>query len=582
MNRILLAVTGALALAASLPSLDQGASASARKRGTIFKEEVDGLVDRLAARGRAAGDRCLGGDSVLATAMALTAMGHCHRYYHVSDGPVVRPSIDFLFRSRQADGSFGAGDEAAPATAWVAEALSILHPDGYRAEVDQALGWLARHGHTRQPFQAAVTAVLAEVRADRFPQDVGKPAAAAAQAQAPDAAPLQAAELLVRLVACQVANRHLDQQQDAPQATFSKAQQKAFDWLLGQQSEGVFSVKMGPKTFPDPGFTALGLSALQTKPQGLRTEAEQKVIEQGLRWLLAQQNKDGSFGQANTNYVTCAVVMALARWTDPAVKPALMKAQAYVLAIQNTEQNGYQRGDRDYGSIGYGGDQRGDVSNLQFALEALRLTDLPQDHEAFAKAIVFLQRTQNLKSVNDFSGKVPDDEGKLMQVTSGDDGGSAYYPGNSPAGYIDLPDGTRIPRSYGSMTYAMLKSYTMAGLKGDDPRIQAAVRWIQGNWNLAENPGADPALGEKARYQGLYYYYMVLAQALAAAGIDQLTVPGAEAKDVTVQWRSALREHLEAQQKPDGSWKNDRNDRWFEGMDVLCTCYAMLALERCR
>ena len=134
----------------------------------------------------------------------------------------------------------------------------------------------------------------------------------------------------------------------------------------------------------------------------------------------------------------------------------------------------------------------GDISNLQFAIEALRASGLEQDHEAFAKALVFLQRSQNLRAVNDFSGRVRD-EGEWIEVTPGDDGGSAYYPGNSPAGYVELPDGKKIPRSYGSMTYALLKSYTLAGVKGDDPRVQAAVKWIQDNWTLAVNPGSDPA-----------------------------------------------------------------------------------------
>src|SRR5690606_799169 len=132
----------------------------------------------------------------------------------------------------------------------------------------------------------------------------------------------------------------------------------------------------------------------------------------------------------------------------------------------------------------------GDLSNLHFSLEALRATGLPPDHDAFQKALVFLQRTQNLKSVNDFSGKVPDPdrEGVVLDAVSGDDGGAAYYPGNSAAGYIVQPDGKTIPRSYGSMTYALLKSYTLAGVPGDDPRVQAAVQWIQDNWTLAVNP----------------------------------------------------------------------------------------------
>ena len=34
-------------------------------------------------------------------------------------------------------------------------------------------------------------------------------------------------------------------------------------------------------------------------------------------------------------------------------------------------------------------------------------------------------------------------------------------------------------------------------------------------------------------------------------------------------------------QAKDGSWRNEKNSRWMESSDLLCTFYAMLALERC-
>jgi squalene-hopene/tetraprenyl-beta-curcumene cyclase len=148
-----------------------------------------------------------------------------------------------------------------------------------------------------------------------------------------------------------------------------------------------------------------------------------------------------------------------------------------------------------------------------------------------------------------------------------------------------LPNGKSVPRSYGSMTYALLKSYTLAGVQGDDPRVQAAIDWIRRNWTLAVNPGADPALGPKVQYQGLFYYYMVLAQALDAAKagtIDTVVVTDGKETIVPVDWRQALRSHLESIQRPDGTWRNGENSRWMEGLELLCTCYAMAALERCQ
>jgi squalene-hopene/tetraprenyl-beta-curcumene cyclase len=571
----------------------------ARKSGTIFKEDVDRLVDLLTDYTRAQKAPALGGDSTLATAKILAAMARCHRrYYWPGDVPAVTQSVDFLIRQRKQDGSFG----DAEATAWVVDALSLLplEADKFAEEVAQARKFLDQHKPEVPTFAHQVGGVLDKVRADVFPVHLGKEAAGKVKAWVASTDGLaygEAADALVQLVACQVANKALDKAAAGPKAdgaaaaaAFTPAQQKAFAWLLSQQKHGVFSVKMGDQTFPDPAFTGFGLFAMQTKPKELRTAEEQAVIDEGLRWLLAGQNDDGTFGQQVQNYTTCVVVGAIVKAGDPAAKPALDKAQKAILGFQNIEGGGYQRGDRDYGSIGYGSSQRGDLSNLQFAVEALRNTGLPENHEAFQKALVFLQRTQNLKATNDFKGKVPDPdrEGVVLDATSGDDGGAGYYPGNSNAGYIVNPDGTSVPRSYGSMTYALLKAYTLAGVQGDDPRVQAAVRWIQANWNLAINPGIDVKipLTDKVHYQGLFYYYMLLAQALDRAKVTtvQVTKKDDKGADVVeaIDWRKALRAQIESMQQPDGTWVNAKNDRWMEGNQLLCTCYAMTALELCK
>jgi hypothetical protein len=585
------------------------AAAAARKKGTIYKDEVDTLIDVLTDQARA-NNQALGGDSALATAKILTAMAKCHRrYYHPGDVPTVTRSVDFLIRQRKQDGSFG----DAAATAWAIEALTRLPLEPmFTEEVAQARAWLGKQGGEQPGFDAGVSAVLDQVRADVFPQQLGSEAGDKVKAwfaQPAGLVHLEAADALVQLVACQVANKKLDKAQDPGSgAAWSPAQQKATAWVLGQLQNGVYSIKMGDKSMQDPAFTGFAMLALQTKPKAQRTAEEQAAIDQGIRWLLAGQNADGTFGQQVPNYTTCVVVGALHRWGNPEAQPALAKAQKAILGFQNVEATGYQRSDRDYGSIGYGNAQRGDLSNLHFSLQALRETGLPSNHEAMQKALVFLQRTQNLEGVNDFAGKVPDPdrEGVVLDATSGDDGGASYYPGNSAAGYIVRPDGKAVPRSYGSMTYALLKSYTLAGVSGDDPRVQAAVKWIQDNWTLAVNPGSDPALGEKVKYQGLYYYYMVLAQALDAAKVATVKVPrkdgaGAAKPDATkpdatkpdaakpaavqveeIDWRKALRAHLESVQQADGTWVNAKNGRWYEDMSFLCTCYALTALELCK
>ena len=95
-------------------------------------------------------------------------------------------------------------------------------------------------------------------------------------------------------------------------------------------------------------------------------------------------------------------------------------------------------------------------------------------------------------------------------------------------------------------------------------------------------------MGEKVKYAGLFYYYMALAQALDASGIDTVQVPDPDLvtsglePTKPVNWRAALRDHLASLQQPDGTWINGKNGRWMENLPLLCTCYAMAALERCK
>ena len=81
----------------------------------------------------------------------------------------------------------------------------------------------------------------------------------------------------------------------------------------------------------------------------------------------------------------------------------------------------------------------------------------------------------------------------------------------------------------------------------------------------------------------------VLAQALDAAGVERVMVEGESdgnqagvAPMEAVDWRAALRDHLASIQQPDGTWINGKNGRWMENLPLLCTCYAMAALEHCR
>ncbi|MFQ6115710.1 MAG: prenyltransferase/squalene oxidase repeat-containing protein, partial [bacterium] len=176
----------------------------------------------------------------------------------------------------------------------------------------------------------------------------------------------------------------------------------------------------------------------------------------------------------------------------------------------------------------------------------------PEDSKVWDKAIKFLQRCQNNSETNDLSST----------ALVGNDGGFIYYPGNSKAGN----DEEGIPRSYSGMTYAGLLSFIYANVDKHDPRVQAAVKWIQNHYTVDENYG----LG----MQGLYYNYHVMSKALAAYG-EPIII---DAKGIEHNWYKELAQKLISLQKPEGFWVNEES-RWMEADPVVVTAYAILALE---
>ena len=358
--------------------------------------------------------------------------------------------------------------------------------------------------------------------------------------------------------------------------------QRGIDFLLQNQEDGVFFMSVPGrggeirKMF-DPGLTGLCLAALQSKPAADRTDAERAVIQSGLAWLVGQQAEDGSFGRRTLVYSTSAAVFGLSRAEGDAYAEPLARARKWLLGIQNIEGRSYSSDDLDYGSFGYGNSERGDLSNTSFAIQAIREAGGAEDEEGLVKALSFLQKLQNRRATNDVELEAKDEKtGEVYKVIAGNDGGATYYPGASPAGFDQAGDGIRHPRSYGSMTYALLKTYTLCGVGADDDRVRAAAQWIQSHWTVEVNPGSHPELGEKARYQGLFYYYMVMAQALDLMGVDEV-----QDGDRAVDWRRDLSAQLGRLQSENGAWRNDRNDRWYEGLEIICTAYAMLALQHC-
>lgn len=344
--------------------------------------------------------------------------------------------------------------------------------------------------------------------------------------------------------------------------------------MKSQNADGSWN---DPTGAPDVAFTALSLAAVMSGPAETREKLAAQ-LDKGFAYVIANQQKDGGFYHPEKlpclmNYRTAVSLTALAE-ADPAkYKDAIQKAREFLCDTQFSET--YCGGKPEnwfYGGWGYEDESDDeqkhnpspDLSNAAMSLEALKAAGVPPDSEVWKRAVAFLNRCQNRSESNDLTKEL-EKEG----ITRSDDGGFTYTPKASKPNEGPGGDPKKGLRSYGSMTYAGLKSFIYANVKKDDPRVQAAYAWVQKHYSLDENPEMGA--------QGLYYYYHTFAKALDAYGEGTLT----DASGTKHAWAEELVEKLGDLQKDDGSWTNDK-DRWFEGHPALVTAYCLRSLNVCR
>lgn len=338
---------------------------------------------------------------------------------------------------------------------------------------------------------------------------------------------------------------------------------KAVKYLLDQANDdGTFGKSPSPlKKMPGiVGLVVYGVANSPDKPKADKTPALAKAAE----YLVSVQQPDGAIALPQfgvENYTTSVAIIALKALHDPKYDEALKKALDYTLSCQLDERKGYDVKEHDaaYGAFGYGGGRKGDLSNTSFSLDALKAMGVKEDSPAFKNALIFIKRCQDNKETND---------SKLM-VEGDDTGGLVYRPGNSEFGMVKSRGGNDVPKPYGNMTYAGIKSLIYCGVKADSPELKAAWKWIKNNYTVKEMPGGSGT-------QGYYYYVVAMSKAFAAAGVKDLDLPDGK----KANWANDLSSHLISLQSADGSFAN-KDGRWMEDDAVLATAYALQALNLC-
>ena len=335
----------------------------------------------------------------------------------------------------------------------------------------------------------------------------------------------------------------------ADDAAIEKAISRGVRFLLAsQQEDGHFS---DPQM---PALTALPLWALSGC--GDAGEEVSAAKAKAVKYVLSTQREDGGFyvpkpgrgGSGLGNYNTSVCLSAL---FDSKLAPSapLLKAREYVASSQLTGD------DTMAGGFGYDKVSRrryADLSNTSYALSAMAKTASLEEFRGSGRR-VDLDWDKALKFVEN-----------LMKTEGPDAGGAAYNDRTPQGGTATNAQGRVSLKAYGAMTYAAVLSMCSAKLDKGDPRVRQSVEWLERNWSVDENPG----MGN----QGLYYFYDIMTRALDAAKLDKV---GAH------EWKKELGAKIVSLQKDDGSWSNE-NNRFWEADPVLCTSFALLALELCR
>ncbi|MBI9078043.1 MAG: hypothetical protein JEZ02_21780 [Desulfatibacillum sp.] len=340
--------------------------------------------------------------------------------------------------------------------------------------------------------------------------------------------------------------------------TAANSLKQATEFLVSDQAEdGSWS--------RDPAITSLVVYSLLLSPGYDPDGKTEASIAKGVDYITQFVQPDGGiYRKEYRNYVTAVCLMALTRTHEAKYKKIIADAKDFLIKFQLDEDEGIDKSNPYYGGIGYGGDDRPDMSNTQLAMEAIKAAETYEHQFSdvllaqapamefdekelglhWKKALVFVNRCQNLPSVNDMP-------------YAGKDGGFIYETGTYKQDRS---------HSYGSMTYAGVKSLLYARVDKNDERVQKAVEWIRNNYTLDFNPGFGT--------YSVFYYYMTFSKCMAALGDDTLV----DAMGQEHHWREDLVSKLVSIQKEGGYWQNPSN-RYWENVKPLATAYSVIAMK---
>jgi squalene-hopene cyclase-like protein/prenyltransferase/squalene oxidase-like repeat protein len=239
-------------------------------------------------------------------------------------------------------------------------------------------------------------------------------------------------------------------------------------------------------------LTPFSLLALLRVPDG-EYSPPRGSVERALSFIKANTNSEGALGLMDDtaadypNYATALAVCAMVKARNPGYEKIIEPMVTQLRAQQFGEANGWTAKDAPYGGWGMGGKIRRppeaghvDLSMTRHVLEALQQSGVRSSDPVIARALTYLERSQN------------------------QDGGFYFSPVNPEINKAGERDGRYA--SYGTATADGVLALRAAGVSDSDPRIAKAIKWLEDHHQPDRAPGFDAATGQPWG-SGLRFYY---------------------------------------------------------------------------
>lgn len=315
--------------------------------------------------------------------------------------------------------------------------------------------------------------------------------------------------------------------------------------------------------------TSLVLYALSHIPADVRPAQFDQRISCAVNYLLGGVEAKGYVVRPDgtpdyPTYATATTLHALGRLGGAAPTDVRAKLVHYLLAAQLTPDRGFPADHPHHGGWDMLGDlaARGVTTGTNISVACFVLASLREERRRVADKSDTLAK--------EIDAALTRAAGWIARCSNSSDGGYFFHPDPfdpmNKAGWDDKKH--ERPRSYGTATCDGLRGLLYCGAKLDDPRVVAAMAWLEKHDDVKTVPGFEKTK-ELGWHEGLrFYYYATLAKLLAELPPDKLP-----------KHRQALPAVLLSLQHPDGRWQNT-SAAMREDDPILATSLAIIALSQ--